>query len=671
MKQILLFIMMLFTINVIAQSSNQGKTKFRTMERCLDSNGDPIEGCLIVSRANGTFNPKTLDDFVIQFNAENESAVDSIWTSNDTLYVTYFNAPRLGYKANGLNGIFAASNNNKPILATTALLNPNTDWRINNGISGNGLFSFQVKEGFRQVWITNSWATSPAQLRLSGTNQANVDYIATSRTWRLGNSVGAFNLIDVTGNITPFAIQTTPTLNNTLYLKNNGDILFGGYTSARPFSVFPKNFTGLGSDGTLQMYEIQDLIDTISNDIPATWLKGTISNDIPESTDTAYREGVTWVHDNPLIFSRSSTGGYFGIVNPIQTNERNSDFLFSMNTTDNAGSTRDNTTVGIGFNLGQGGGAAKSGLSGIGLSFEDHYEPTPGDSIAEYHTFFIDGAGAQNRLESYTIRKANKNAWENYYTLDKTYWKDPNNGNQWLIFERGNTTSCAINMLGSSTGTGVQLAMDAANTNFQIYPNGMPGTLKGIYMDQFELFGLSTISGVNYGAGNAYTYQKNGAFVSANDNLASLGLISNRFNNLHVTSIHATHASNSADEIFTLDGSGEIRISKFPNTRDDGAPVNFLGTNLTGLLQSYPASTFVTQTQLSANKFAATFGGEPSGEYNIVHNLGSLDIIVQVYDIASGEDQTVNCSIIRQDVNTVHVVGPITDPASARIVILK
>lgn len=460
---------------------------------------------------------------------------------------------------------------------------------LSNNLSGSGNLAFGTSSLSNNITGSNNIAIgNNAGVNLLGSGNVFIGYDGILET---GSNKLA---IETDGGLSPLIYgdfsTNELTINGKLGFTNNG----GTATSMIGFDGnFLTTFSaGYGLNFASGILEV-DTFEIIGGDLD-WYKKGTIV--APTNTDTAYREGVTQIHDNPLIHSLSSAG-YWGIVEPIQTGVLTNKWLFSQNSVANAGA-RNNHVISMGWNIGTGGGAHYSGLSGIGLSFEDHYEPTVGDSMSEYHTFFIDGAGAQHRLESYTIRKANKNAWENYYTLDKTYWKDPNNGNQWLIFERGNTTSCAINMLGSSTGTGVQLAMDAANTNFQIYPNGMIG-LRGIYMDQFELFGLSTISGVNYGAGAAYTYQKNGAFVAANDNLATLGLISNRFSDVQATSIHTTLAGDNTDNIFTVDGSGEIRISKFPNTRDDGTPVNFIGTDAAGLLQSYPVTDISNNIKLN------------------------------------------------------------------------
>lgn len=82
---------------------------------------------------------------------------------------------------------------------------------------------------------------------------------------------------------------------------------------------------------------------------------------------------------------------------------------------------------------------------------------------------------------------------------------------------------------------------------------------------------------------------------------------------------------------------------------------------------------FVTPQELSSNKFVANFGGQPTGEHSITHNLGTKDFIINVFDNLVGGDLTNEIVIVRTDVNTINLVGNMTDsdPNAYRVVILK
>lgn len=324
----------------------------------------------------------------------------------------------------------------------------------------------------------------------------------------------------------------------------------------------------------------------ISNLSDSDWYKGSTGTLIPTNTDTARREGVTWLDDAPLLQTRTSTG-ILHLVKPIQTSPKSSDWIFSMNGTDNAGSTRDNFTVGLGFNVGTSGGAHYPGLSGIGLSFEDHYEPTPGDSMAEYHTFFIDGTGAQHRLESYTIPKATPSAWENYYTLSKSYWKDPTNAGPWLNFQRGSTTVSQMALLGSASGTGATWSVDATATNTQIVPSGYAGTSRAFYINQWDYNYLTALT--SYTAGGTYATRFRENAIGWNDNDTKLGINGFRFSDIEGCALKITNPADYADQYFHVTDAGAINMSKYTSAiNSTGSATNILNTDASGNLRSDP-----------------------------------------------------------------------------------
>lgn len=431
---------------------------------------------------------------------------------------------------------------------------------------------------------------------------------------------------------------------HTLQLEADGDVIMPAYDDSRDPASDPTNFAGWDEDGKLEKYSVDDLYDY-------DWVKKGTSQ-APSNSDTASRSGVTQLDGSPLLWTRSSPG-YFGVVKPIQLSQRSSDWLFSINSTPNAGSDRENFTLGMGFNINTGGGPAYPGLSGIGLSFEDHYEPTPGDSIAEYHTFFIDGEGTQHRLESYTIRKAVPSSWEKFHTLAKQYWKDPTNGNTWLQFNRGNDSSSGFYMFGSSSQTGTLLFSDAAANNFQIIPHGLTEGSRYLYMSQWDYVDLPGMLSAKIG-GNQYNYARK-HLIAATDNDCKLGTPSNRFSIMESCALKITNPSDNTDLYFEVSDMGGITFAQYDEAfNSPGDPVNILNTDASGNLRSDPLSslsnththdeTSITPDLISGINGVRNDGGEISIQnawglnLNADDNTNSITIEVDSAFVATKND---------------------------------
>lgn len=365
-----------------------------------------------------------------------------------------------------------------------------------------------------------------------------------------------------------------------LILYENGDIKMPAYNADRPTDTPLTNLSGWDENGMLEKYDINDVRDS-------DWLKkGT--NLAPTNTDTASRAGVTHVHNAPLLWTRTQSG-YFGIAKPIQTYPTSPDWLFSINTTQNTGSTRNNNTVNMGFNINPGGGAEKAGFSGIGLSFEDHYEPNPGDSIAEYHTFFIDGTGAQHRLESYTIGKSDPAGWNMYHTLSKHFIKDPLNGGVWFSLNRGSATQASFQLLSSSTSRGAEFYMDAGATNLQIQPVNLLGTSRVLSMDKWDFV---TMPGLTSAAinGNYYNYFR-GFMIPSTDNACAIGLQGFRFSRIEACSLRLTKTEDYNFKLFEINNLGLITAHAYSSSvNSPGEPVNIINTNANGEWRIDPVS---------------------------------------------------------------------------------
>jgi len=161
------------------------------------------------------------------------------------------------------------------------------------------------------------------------------------------------------------------------------------------------------------------------------WVKASDANAIPLVTDEILHSGNAILNGtlkSEIDLPATGTPSRYNWKIKALTDTHY--FNFSQASTD-GGAGIYNNTFSFGWNLDLGGSTEEEGKSGIGLSFEDNYEPVVGTDIAEYHTFFITKAGVQHRLESYTINKDNPALWERFHTLALDYYKNPNNGYIW------------------------------------------------------------------------------------------------------------------------------------------------------------------------------------------------------------------------------------------------
>lgn len=78
-----------------------------------------------------------------------------------------------------------------------------------------------------------------------------------------------------------------------------------------------------------------------------------------------------------------------------------------------------------GFNLTNSGGQKVANMTAIGHGLEWHYQPFPGNGFTdEMHDLYVDRAGTQHRLGSYTIN-AVSNDYDYYHTVSRMYLKRP------------------------------------------------------------------------------------------------------------------------------------------------------------------------------------------------------------------------------------------------------
>lgn len=125
-----------------------------------------------------------------------------------------------------------------------------------------------------------------------------------------------------------------------------------------------------------------------------------------------------WMEFEPLVVTGfNDTNFYWNQIS--QKNENNGAFA--------AGN---NNVINFGWNMAPGGGSVVGGVAGIGLQFEGNYFPDT-EQMVEHHTFYLTPAGAQVRLDSFTIRTATNN-FDYYITSGQITFKEPSSFQPYL-----------------------------------------------------------------------------------------------------------------------------------------------------------------------------------------------------------------------------------------------
>jgi hypothetical protein len=115
-------------------------------------------------------------------------------------------------------------------------------------------------------------------------------------------------------------------------------------------------------------------------------------------------------------------------------------------------------------------------------------------------------------------------------------------------------------------------------------------------------------------------------------------------------------------------GTANVTISAETASTTNQGVVELATSVETGQLSS--GTLAVTPASLAGLRFTATGPATATTTMPVTHNLGSLDVMVQVYELATGE--TVECDVLRTDLNIVTLnfaVAPVVN--SLRVLIIK
>ena len=116
-------------------------------------------------------------------------------------------------------------------------------------------------------------------------------------------------------------------------------------------------------------------------------------------------------------------------------------------------STRLNQVVRLGWNLGLGGQRDDPADAALGLEFEHHWAPEPGQTFVEHHLAYVNRANVVYRPMSWQINKAT-DFIDAYIRADSFNWLSGAAGQQWMVFQPHR-----VFLDGSFTATGAKSAL--------------------------------------------------------------------------------------------------------------------------------------------------------------------------------------------------------------------
>jgi hypothetical protein len=139
----------------------------------------------------------------------------------------------------------------------------------------------------------------------------------------------------------------------------------------------------------------------------------------------------------------------------------------------NPGSARNNDVAFLGFGVSEGGGAIRTGEAGIAIALENHYEPVADLDFKEFHILHVDKAGIQQRPLSLVLNNDNPGEWYGYNSLNRFFWTDPTNNLVYVDMFRDGTSGSNFRLLGSESGKGATIYVNAVSNTLQLLNTGM------------------------------------------------------------------------------------------------------------------------------------------------------------------------------------------------------
>lgn len=274
----LLFIAAMTFIAALSCNAQAGKKRISLRDdlQMYKQAGTPIKDGVIMSDINGKAKWNPIQYVLDLLMSESESAVDSIYISNDTLYITFFDAPTIQYYAPGMNGIYGSANNNKQAKVNT-ILYPTTGgitWQTTGGLAKlamNTIFNVPLIPTGSSV---NGYALYGLP---NASNRCQLATTASGQAWSSGSNGTAFSIIDQTfASATRLRIEANGitgalAASQWLHIQGNGDFVLGQYRDgARTYNNDFLNLMWTDATGKVEIASKQSLMDEIDEEFNIT-----------------------------------------------------------------------------------------------------------------------------------------------------------------------------------------------------------------------------------------------------------------------------------------------------------------------------------------------------------------------------------------------------------------
>lgn len=181
---------------------------------------------------------------------------------------------------------------------------------------------------------------------------------------------------------------------------------------------------------------------------------------------------------------------------PFTTHPDHVSWFENMSRSDQLPYNGKNNVRTMGWNIAPGGGAVRAGRPGIGLSFESNYHSS-GDSSngwQEAHMFYINRAGIQKRLYSYTV---DGNGIGSYYiSSDAISARTLKNVTPFDYFGASGDSASGVSLMSINSNTGKSAIFSINGSGASIYPSGFSAGTSALDLTNFERVTIAKNSGV-------------------------------------------------------------------------------------------------------------------------------------------------------------------------------
>lgn len=302
-------------------------------------------------------------------------------------------------------------------------------------------------------------------------------------------------------------------------------------------------------------------------------------------------------------------GRIFSKVRPLQQNQSNVDFNFSVESSNAGHVARNNDIMWMGWNMSPGGVRTSGSGTAFGISFENHYATSATTLYNEFHLVFIDSSGTTVKPITFFLDKGDYNSWLGAFHVPTFEMRPPLSNDPYFLINTAGTQSL-MRFLAPSTTNGVEFYIDPTNSQLTISNYGMtnPSSLSCDTYTKAVFNKLYRVTSTGNTAVSVAGNDSDGGFTNVTIG-PGLDLNSGSLD-VDVTEFTATHSFY------------EVGTTVNPNHIDDAM---FHGAGNVGIGSSSPGNRL---TIASASDDAIPTLGTNSGKVGIFRNsgIGSADL---------------------------------------------